>query len=61
MFMEKQIELCYRHIRNASRLQFLVSTREIEDAGEEEFMMKKVLEEDEEQEDQEEEANMLGE
>jgi hypothetical protein len=34
MFMEKQIESCYRHIRNTSRLHFLVNNREIEDAGE---------------------------
>ena len=34
MFMEKQIDTCYRAIRNHSRLYFLSSLREIEDAGE---------------------------
>lgn len=59
--MEKEIEGCYRHIRNASRIQFLVNTKDIEDAGEEEMMMKQVAEEDEWQEDDEEDGSMLGE
>jgi SAM-dependent methyltransferase len=60
MFMEKQIEKCYRHLRNTSRLHFLVNNREIEDAGEEEFIMKKVLEEDDwEEEEEEDEVNQL--
>lgn len=33
--MEKQIDKCYKQIRNNSRLHFLSSLKEIEDAGEE--------------------------
>jgi hypothetical protein len=46
MFMEKQIDKCYRLIRNNSRLHFITSLRALEDAGEEEFVMKRLLEED---------------
>lgn len=45
MFMEKQIDRCYRKIRNTSRLHFLTTHKEIEDADEEEYLMKRVLEE----------------
>jgi TAG lipase/steryl ester hydrolase/phospholipase A2/LPA acyltransferase len=45
MMMEKEIDSCYRHIRNRSRLHFMTALREVEDAGEEEFLMKSVFEE----------------
>lgn len=34
MLMEREIDKCYRAIRNNSRLYFLKSIKEIEDAGE---------------------------
>lgn len=46
MFMEKEIDRCYRLIRNNSRLHFLQSVRDIEDADEEEFVMKRVFEDE---------------
>jgi hypothetical protein len=33
MFMEKEIDKCYRAIRNNSRLYFLKTVKEIEDVG----------------------------
>jgi hypothetical protein len=45
MLMEKQIERCYKLIRNNSRLHFISTLKEIDDAGEEEFLMKQVFEE----------------
>lgn len=48
MFMEQQIDYCYKGIRNRNRLHFLRSQRDIQDAGEEEFVMKRVFEEEKE-------------
>ena len=46
MFMQQNIEKCYRHIRNKSKAVFLNSIREVEDAEEEEYLMKNMLSED---------------
>ena len=48
MFMEKQIDKSYRKIKNASRMEFFLSNREIMDVEDEERMMKSVLEEERE-------------
>lgn len=40
LFLEKEIESCYKHLRNASQVHFLVSHKEVEDADEEEFLLK---------------------
>lgn len=53
MFMEQHINKCYKMIRNNSRLHFISNFKEVEDAGEEEFLMKKVFEEIKEWDDDE--------
>lgn len=51
--MEQHINKCYKMIRNNSRLHFISNFKEVEDAGEEEFLMKKVFEEIKEWDDDE--------
>ncbi len=56
MFMEKEIERCYRLARNNSQMQFLHSLKEIEEEHEDEIVIKRMLEEDKEWENDQDEV-----